>query len=284
MLHTVLAGCVVFLTGCGGFTACKIISALFYAAGIFPLTALAGRIFNRRVAMISGIIYCCASPLLPLGYSGLRDSLKSFLLLLLANALVRIYQERDHYCGYMYCGIVCGLAVLVRVEMIIFSLFPLWMMFFLECRRSRAALRSYLGCLLAVICVSPAFIQNYLQVGAVIPDSQSAEQFFKLTGHHASLGEVLSGGIIMVAVIHISALLLSLVRRRYLWYVGGALGGAAAGGFCYWLCNNKFSWPDGVGGYWFMVLRAVWPVTGLLYCRGSRSGSGGGNGVWKRPC
>ena len=272
MLHPLLAGIVAFLTGGDGFLACRIVSALFFAAGVFPLTALMRRVFNRKIAMIAAIIYSCASPLMQLGYSGLRDSAKSFLLLVMAYALVRIWQERENSGGYVLCGISCGLAFLVRVDLIILAAGVLWGMFFLECRCRRAAPRSWIAGALAVLCAAPAFIQNYLQIGIAVPDTYSATQIVRFAGRNISVLEVGLCGIAAAAAVYVSALLLSLLKRKYLLCFALAAVVITAGGVSFWLYRNTFTWKQ---WYWSDVFRgslayywiAVLPGVIIRLCR-----------------
>jgi len=266
MLHPLLAGVVAFLTGCSGFMACKVVSALFFAAGVVPLCGLMKRIFDRRTAMISAIIYACSTPLMPLGYSGLRDSAKSFLLLVMAYALVLIFQERRNFRGYALCGLSCGLAFLVRVDLIILSIVLLWAMFFLECRCCRCAARSFAGLALTVLGALPGFIQNYLQTGAAVPDSYTGTQMIKLIGRNITVPEMIFTGIAAVTVIYISSLLLSWVKRQYLLRLLPAAGVIAAGGLVYWCRSNTLSWQQeywkgvfwgSMAYYWIVVLPGI---------------------------
>lgn len=191
MLHPLLAGCVSFLTGCSGFMATKIVSMLFFAFAPVPLMALMRRVYSTNVAVGVGYLYLIAAPLIRLSFSGLREMEKCFLILLAAYALVQIYQERRRWPGYLWAGIAAGLAVLTRVDMILYAAVVTFFVIRLDVGTKKLPFRSFCTCATALLLSLPAYILNWKTIGAAVPDSRLTH-FLPVTWTSVSLGVVLA--------------------------------------------------------------------------------------------
>ena len=249
MLHPLLAGCVSFLTGCGGFTAAKIVSMLFFALTVVPLMALMRRVYGMNIAVGTGYVYLIAAPLIRLSFSGLREMEKCFLILLAAYALVRIFQERGRLTGYLWAGVAAGLAVLTRVDLILYGALIVLCAIRLEAGTGKFPLRSLITCATALLLTLPACVMNWKSVGAVVPD-----------GHLADLlpvtWPVFSAGIVF-ALVSTYAFCMIWVRipaKIRIWIVAGALCAGACVLFAVSIRLGLFSDPE--EGYKY--IKSIW--------------------------
>ena len=191
LLHTLTAGILAAVFQCGGFLACKLSSVLFMALGVFPLYGLVRRIYSRGMAEICTAGFIFASQLQRLGWSGLRDSHKTFLILLAAYALVVIYQERGRWSGYLWLGIAAGLGIITRGDLSPFmGLLFFWGMV-LELNRKCFPLRSLAGAGLAILITLPSIWINYAVAGVAVPEIRYAMLFAKIMHRQLGLTDVL---------------------------------------------------------------------------------------------
>ncbi len=175
MLHPLAGGIIAWIFGCSGLAAVMLASSLFYAAAIFPLYGIFHRIFGKRLAFWSCFLYIFCSHLTRLGFSGLRDSAKSFAAILVVYGLICIYRERKHLTGYLWCGFGCGLLVIIRGDSVLFALLLFAAAAIFEIFRGRKVYlpwRSALaGCVL-FLTVLPSLIYNYQVIGYPVPETR----------------------------------------------------------------------------------------------------------------
>lgn len=190
-LHTFTSGIICYLLNCNGFLACKISSLLFMGLGLFPLYAVMRRVYSRFMAEICTFIFVLASQLHRLSWSGLRDSHKTFLLLLAAYSLILIFQEREKWTGYIWLGIAAGLGIVTRGDLVlIMSLLFFWGIV-LELKLKKFPWRSVLGSILALMLALPAIVLNWYLAGVAVPEIRFAWIFRKVMHRYPGITDSL---------------------------------------------------------------------------------------------
>ena len=175
MLHPVLAGIVAWITGCAGFTACKIVSALFYALSVFPAYILFKRLFGRETALLGALLTVLCSHLIRLGYFGLRESIKEFAILLAVCALILVYQNREKLSGYFLGALACMMLITSRGDIVLYAILILLMFLFIDLRRNRRwhlPWRSVGAGILTLMLISPTLIYGYRTIGYPVPEAR----------------------------------------------------------------------------------------------------------------
>ena len=173
VLHPLLAGIVAAITGCGGFMACKLISGLFYALTVFPAYALYKQLFDRSTALLGTLMTVLCSHLIRLGYSGLRESIKEFAIVLGVYALVTVYRDRNRRSGYFYGVLAFILLALCRVDSVLFSLLLIIAILVCGFRKQNHSrwIWRFLGCgIVASAMLTPSLIYNYHTIGYPVPE------------------------------------------------------------------------------------------------------------------
>ncbi|UDQ96951.1 hypothetical protein AAEX28_01835 [Lentisphaerota bacterium WC36G] len=204
MALPLMAGIVCFVFKCSGFMACKIISSLFYSLTVFPIYGISIKVFkkNYNIALTSVISTGFCSHLIRLGYSGLRDSLKEFAIILAVYGIVKIYQNREKLSGYIYGAVGMALLVTCRVDAVLFAIIiGLTMMIFdIFASKLRFPWRTIIAAVTCLAIISPNLIYNYRTIGypvsearlAVIMDKvvpQICNKNAKLSLHQATNGK-----------------------------------------------------------------------------------------------
>jgi len=272
-LHPLIGGCFTWLLGCDGFTGVKLASLLFFALCIFPLYGLFKELFDYRIALGGVIIYIFASKLARLGCSGLRESMKSFVILLLVYSIIMIWKNREQLTGYLWLGLGTGLAICTRNDLILFAALVLLFGGLLERCRYRLSWRTSIALLVTLVAGLPEFIINYQLTGMAVPGSRFIVLFEKAFQCLPTPGNViLLGGSTMLAgffsTIYAGHALWRIKSGRLLIYIGGAvlllllLLSMFVEGF---LCNGEmlleflYSLGDGFGGIFlpFAILGIV---------------------------
>lgn len=103
-----------------GFAAARLTSALFFAAGVFPLYYLAKHIVGRHAAWYAVILYIVCPRLIRYGGSGLLDPGKTFLLLATAWLTWALARRRNAGTA-LALGLSAGALALVKGEGIVVS-------------------------------------------------------------------------------------------------------------------------------------------------------------------
>lgn len=172
-LVTTLAGIVVWLTNCGGFTACKIVSCLFFALTVYPLYGIMKLTFDRKIAFVAVVMTVFCSHLMRLAYSGLRDTAKGFAFILAVYGLILLYRNRNHFAGYLTCAVGAGMLLLTKGDCALYAvLLVLAGMLFELYFNSKwhFPFRSFCGCVLILLITLPTLYYNYQKVGYPVPE------------------------------------------------------------------------------------------------------------------
>lgn len=181
-LATVSGGIIAFIFSCSGFLAMQIASALWHCASLVVLWKLVKRIVPQTpwaapLTVALGAIF----PLtFHMAYSGLRESGKSFVLLLMALALCGIYRRERSWSNCILLGLSCGLAVLTRVEMILIAAVVLTGGLVLAFRKQIKLLPIALAALTAGVCCAVNMVINYYTSGYAVPDQQAVKYLAKV--------------------------------------------------------------------------------------------------------
>lgn len=267
-LHTFTAGIFAWVFQCSGFMACKFSSLLFMALSVFPLYALMRRVYSLFMAEICTIVFVLASQLQRLGWSGLRDAHKCFLILLAGYALVVIYQQREKWMGYICLGASVGLGIVTRGDLVLLMSLLFFWGIVMELKRKTFPLRSVCGAVLAVILALPAVVLNWYLAGVAVPEIRFAWIFRKLMHRYPGLEDTLP----LIALSLVAAFLAAwAVRRIYDLGFGKILGWAAAAVWLFLLirqCRSEdFYLEVPVRVYLGSILQGFFPVyaiTGLV--------------------
>jgi 4-amino-4-deoxy-L-arabinose transferase-like glycosyltransferase len=155
-----------------GFFAVKLVSALFFAATIFPLYGIFRRTFNQNTAVIGCLLLIFCSHLLRLASSGLRDSGKGFAMLLAVYALIVIYQQRKKMYGYFTLGAACAVMILIRDDCVLYAFCFLITALGFEIARRSWPWRSVVAGILMILMISPLLINNYRLLGYPVPSTR----------------------------------------------------------------------------------------------------------------
>lgn len=190
-LHSFTSGLIALVLNCDGFLACKISSLLFMSLGIFPLYGVMRRVYSRSMAEITTFAFVLGSQLQRLAWSGLRDSHKSFLVLLAGYALVLIYQERRSWAGYIWLAAAAGLGIVTRGDLVLFmSLIFLWGIT-MEMKLKSFPWRGLCACILTVLLVMPSILLNWYFAGVAVPEIRFAWIFRKILHRYPGLNDIL---------------------------------------------------------------------------------------------
>ena len=260
-LHTFTAGIICYLFRCDGFLACKISSLLFMGLGLFPLYAVMRRVYSRFMAEICTFIFVLASQLHRVSWSGLRDSHKTFLILLAAYSLILIFQERDKLSGYIWLGIAAGLGIVTRGDLVLIMTLLFFWGIVLELKLKKFPWRSVLGSILAVMLTLPSIVINWYLAGVAVPEIRFAWIFRKVMHRYPGLTDSLP----LIAVGLLAAFLAAwgirvLVNAGF----GKILSGICAAGLLALLVrqffNPEFYLEEPVMSYMWSVFKGFFPV------------------------
>jgi len=190
-LHTFTSGIICRMLHCDGFLACKISSLVFMGLGIFPLYGIMRRVYSLFMAEICTFIMVLASQLHRLSWSGLRDSHKTFLILLAAYGLILIFQERKKWAGYIWLGSAVGLGVVTRGDLVLFMSLLFFCGIVLELKLKKIPWKSVLGSILAFMLALPAILLNWYLAGVAVPEIRFAWLFQKVMHRYPGIGDSL---------------------------------------------------------------------------------------------
>lgn len=168
-------GAVVWLSGCSGFTAVQLISALCFILGVIPLYLMMRQVYNERTAVIACCLYLFCSYLLRLASSGLRENAKCLALLCATWALLQIWKERRRLRNYLLLGIFCGGLTLIRDDSVSLAMGLLTIALILEILRHQLPWRSFTAGLAMLVLLIPLLIQNYHSSGYPVPSVRFAK-------------------------------------------------------------------------------------------------------------
>jgi 4-amino-4-deoxy-L-arabinose transferase-like glycosyltransferase len=105
--------------GAAPYTAAKITSALFFAAGVWPTYHVHRRVFGARTAWTAAVLYVLCARLIRYGGAGLLDSGKTFLFMLTVSVLFTFWESRS-WRSALLLGL-CGAGLcLIRGDGVLF--------------------------------------------------------------------------------------------------------------------------------------------------------------------
>ncbi len=191
-LQVISGGVIVYLFNCDGFTALKIASALWFFAGIFTAWKLFRELYpGKPYIAAAAVVFCSIFPCnIHMAISGLRESGKTFILLLTALALVKIWRDVKSCYPYILLGIGCFLAVICRADMIMTGIFLLFTGAVLECREKIYPRKSLIAVALTAAGLLLNSFLNHRFCGHAMPDCRFAELFLKVTGEPARFADI----------------------------------------------------------------------------------------------
>lgn len=267
-LHTFTAGVLAWVLHCSGFLACKLSSLLFMALSVFPLYAIMRRVYSRFMAEICTFIYILASQLQRLGWSGLRDSHKCFLIILAGYALIVIYQQRDKWKGYLWLAVATGLGIVTRGDLVLYMSLLFFWGIVMELKLKKLPYRSICSSVLAILLALPAIILNWYLAGVAVPEIRFAWLFRKLMNRYPGLGDTLP----LIGLSLAAAILTAwAIRKIYDAGFGKILGWLAAASLLFLLvrqcCAKEFYLEVPIRVYLGSVFQGFFPVyavTGLV--------------------
>lgn len=186
---------------CDGFTALKISSALWHLGSLFLVFVLFRNVYKERKMLpaLAALCYAFYPYAFHMAYSGLRESAKTFLLLLIALALVKIRDNARKSGGYILLGIGCGLSAVHRQEMIPLALCCIFFGAVEESLDGKFPRRIFIPAVMtmAFLAVNTMINRHFFQIA--MPDCSFEQLYQKLSG----------GGKPGVAVFYLSALALA---------------------------------------------------------------------------
>ena len=190
-LHTICAGLVSFVSGVDGFTGCKIAAILWHFAGMILLYQLVKTVYpqDKKIAVLSLALYAVFPYTNQMAYYGLREPLKTFILLLSALSLIKIKLDTKNIFNYILLGIACGFAATTRSDMIITAIFFIFCGAFFECQSSRFPIKSVLAYITATALLLPNICINYHLFKSAMPDFRFAAFYQKCMGNAPGMTE-----------------------------------------------------------------------------------------------
>ena len=215
-LQIVSGGIIAKLFGCDGFSALKIAAGLWFFAGMYVVWKLFREVYADDPSIASGAtaFYAIYPYNIRMAAEGLRESSKTFLLLLTAWALVKIYKNIKERTGYVLLGIGCSLALICRADTIMTGIFLLFTGLVLECRENKFPKLSFIPLTITGIMAVLCSLLNYSVSGHAMADYRFAVLFVKASGHPATVTDAILITIISGAMLTAAAILTGRLLRK----------------------------------------------------------------------
>ena len=215
-LQIVSGGVIAWMFRCSGFMALKIASAFWFLGGMFIIWKLFREIYQEKpwIAVSATAFYAIYPYNIIMASEGLRESSKTFILLLAAWGLVKIYQNVKDRLGYILLGIGCSLALICRADMIMTGLFLLFVGLVLECRERKFPGLSMISLIMTGITMILCSLLNYYVCGHAMPDYRFAMIFAKIAKHPAGLVDILLITLVLCSLIYACAVGAALLLRK----------------------------------------------------------------------
>ncbi len=177
-----LVGGIFGALGFDGFTAAKLASSLFFCLTLLPLYHLVDQLFNRRTAVVAGVMFVFCSYLLRYAGTGTRTTAKTFFLTLTVVALVGFFRKRSWQYALLGGAAAAGL-LLTRNEGI--GLAPLALLLLAapairpspDQGRAGVLTKAAAATVLFLVLVSPWLAYEYRCTGYLVTDSAQIKQF-----------------------------------------------------------------------------------------------------------
>ena len=192
-LPIVAGGIIARIFQCDGFMASKIASLLWFFAGGVVIWKLFRELYSEKpwIANAATTFYAFFSYNIRLAYSGLRESCKIFVLLLIAWALIKVYKNTKGISGYILLGAGCALAVLCRADMIMLGIFLLFTGMVLEAENRKIPLNSLVPIVLTGGCLLLNTYLNYRIFNWAVPDCRGINICEKLLNRLPQMSDML---------------------------------------------------------------------------------------------
>ena len=215
-LQIVSGGIIAYLLPCTGFMALKIVSVLWFFAGMIIIWKLFREIYENKpwVAAAATAFYALFPYNIRMAAEGLRESSKTFILLLIAYGLVKIYKNTKDCIGYVWLGCGCSMALICRADMIMTGLFLLFVGLVLECRERKFPGLSMIPLIMTGITMILCSLLNYYVCGHAMPDYRFATIFAKIAKHPAGLVDILLITLILGSLIYACAVGVAQLLRK----------------------------------------------------------------------
>ncbi len=179
------AGLLVWVFGISGVLACQLVSAGFFAAGVFPLAQIYRRCVGAAGAAWGLVLAVFCSHMIRLGASGLRDTVKFFAFAVAVYGLLLIWEKRRRFAGYAWLAVGCALMIMTRGDCLLYAgCFGLTALVF-EWRQCRRPWRSIAAGLLVLAAISPQLAVNWHFTGYPVPEVRFALLIERVTASKA---------------------------------------------------------------------------------------------------
>ncbi len=218
-LQVLCGGAVALVTGCNAFNSLQIASNLWSFAGAAVLYLLMRELYpvKKYIAACSVALYAVFPYTFHMAYSGLRDSAKTTLLLLIAYALAKICHNSLRLKPFFILGIACGLGMIARAEMVVICSFCLFVAAEIESKASCFPWRTLIAALIAGAVNFGNVLINYHLFDCAMPDYRFSDIFTACTGQTATLFDGIAVSLLLVVLIVFAGFLAEKVFRYFAW-------------------------------------------------------------------
>lgn len=214
-LQIVSGGIIAFLFHCNGFIALKLASALWFLAGIVVVWKLFREIYEDKWLVTAATVFYALYPdSIRMATEGLRESCKTFILLLIAYGLVKIYKNTKGYAGYIWLGCGCSLALGCRADMIMTGIFLLFTGLVLECREQKFPHLSMIPLTVTGTSIVLYSLLNYSISGHAMPDCRFAKLFLRTVNHPAGITDIIFITFVLCVLIIAGAMIMARLLRK----------------------------------------------------------------------
>ncbi len=176
--------------GAAPYTAAKIASALFFAAGVWPTYSVHRRVFGVRTAWTAAVLYVLCARLIRYGGAGLLDSGKTFLFILIVSILFSFWESQSWRDALLLA--VCGAGLcLIRGDGVLFFAVAAGLALLRETlaqatrlgdlRSWRLPRRSLSALLVVLALLSPWLAYEWVQVGLPVLDMRQVVRANQVT-------------------------------------------------------------------------------------------------------
>ena len=261
-LQPLCGGIVAKCSGVDAYLGLKIASAIWHLAGGVLIWLLFRTVYpdDRRTALFGTLLYGFFPYMFHMAYSGMRESAKCTVLILLALALVRCLRTPSRWRDYLLLGIAAGLGGLIRAEMSAVGMFCIFCAAVFESVSGGPPRRSAFATVVALCPLMANALVNYRFFGHAMPDSHFAWLFVKHLGRAAVPGDALAAAagiaVLLPAAAYAAARLFRRIPVGYFW--GGALFVTAAMTVFTALTGADRGIPGTLGGFFLAVISGMY--------------------------
>lgn len=189
-LLPLLGGAAAWITRLESYRALQLVSSLFFAAAVFPLSGIFHVLFPRRAAWIALLMSIFASTPMRYGASGMRDSMKGFFYILCVWLLIEIFRKRENWKRYLLLGAASALLALTRSEGTAFACCFIAAAMMFDLGKFRIPWRSAISLAACLAVMTPWLLYMRAETGYPVPDIRYIpilKQIIRSTGGSSSL-------------------------------------------------------------------------------------------------